>query len=109
MAREVVGDQSAPHRLGVLDAALERNAYGRQIDSFEADLDIGGLADPFRAVFIRAPVIRRVGDDVEVLARWQDHAVLVRQGHLLASTFHPEMTHDARVHEMFVQMIEGGA
>jgi 5'-phosphate synthase pdxT subunit len=105
MATDVVGDQDAPHRLGVLDLSVRRNAYGRQLESFEADLSIAGLDEPFRAVFIRAPAVERVGDGVEVLATWEERPVLVRRGRMLASTFHPEMTHDVRVHALFVDMI----
>ena len=106
MARDIVGAQDAPHRLRVMDIALQRNAYGRQVDSFEADLPVSGLDEPFRGVFIRAPIIESAGADVEVLAEVDGRPVLVRQGHLMASTFHPEMTPDARVHGMFVQLIE---
>lgn len=106
MARDIVGDEDAPHRLGVMDMAVRRNAYGRQVDSFESDLQIGGLDEPFRAVFIRAPSIDSVGEGVEVLATQGGAPVLVRQGHLLASTFHPEMTGDNRVHELFLEMVE---
>lgn len=106
MARDLTGDQDAPHRVGLMDITVKRNAYGRQVDSFEADLDIRGATEPFRAVFIRAPSIEAVGADVEVLARHNDAPVLVRQGNLLASTFHPEMTGDNRVHELFLEMLE---
>ena len=105
MATEIVGREDAPHRLGVLDIAVERNAYGRQVDSFEADLEVAGLEESFRAVFIRAPVIERHGPEVEVLADLDGKPVLVRAGHLLASTFHPEMTDDGRIHELFVGMV----
>jgi 5'-phosphate synthase pdxT subunit len=105
MAAEIAGPQDAPHRLGVLDVTVRRNGYGRQIDSFESDLDVAGLDAPYRAVFIRAPVVERAGDGVEVLASVDDRPVLVRQGHLLASTFHPEMTGDNRVHSMFVEIV----
>lgn len=111
MASEVVVDESragrvqdAPHRLGAMDISLARNAYGRQVDSFETELKITGLDDAFRAVFIRAPVIERAGPDVEVLARFEERPVLVRQGSMLGSTFHPELTGDPRVHELFVEM-----
>jgi pyridoxal 5'-phosphate synthase pdxT subunit len=104
MATNISGGHDAPHRLGVIDMTVERNAYGRQVDSFETDLDIRGLNGPFRAVFIRAPVVEAVGDDVEVLAQHEGRAVLVRSGALLASTFHPEMTGDNRVHELFVEL-----
>ena len=105
MAREIVGAQEAPHRLAVMDISVRRNAYGRQVDSFEADLDVEGLGDVFRAVFIRAPVIESVGPGVEVLAEVDGHPVLVREGRLMASTFHPEMTPDARLHEMFLDLV----
>ena len=106
LAREVNGDQDHSHRLGSLDVAVRRNAYGRQVDSFEADLDVRGLEEPVRAVFIRAPVIERVGDSVEVLASVEGSPVLVRQGSLLASSFHPEIAGDDRVHQVFVQHAE---
>lgn len=105
MAAEVIGREGAPHRIGVLDVTVERNAYGRQVESFEADLSVRGFDEPSRAVFIRAPVIERVGDSVEVLAELDGKPVLVRQDHLLASTFHPEMTSDTRVHELFLRMV----
>jgi pyridoxal 5'-phosphate synthase pdxT subunit len=106
MARELTGREDAPHRLAVLDVCVRRNAYGRQTESFETDLDVTGLDGPFRAVFIRAPVIERAGEGVQVLARFDGRPVLVRDGAMLASSFHPEMTGDCRVHEMFVQMAE---
>ena len=105
MAREVVGEDRTPHRLDVLDVAIRRNAYGRQVDSFEADLQIRALDEPFRAVFIRAPIIERIGENVEVGAEWQGRPVLVRQGSLMASTFHPEMTADGRLHAAFVDLV----
>lgn len=90
--------------LGVLDVVVRRNAFGNQNDSFEADLPIRGMIDPFHAVFIRAPWIDSVGDSVEVLASWDGHPIMVRQGHILASAFHPELTKDQRVHHLFVTM-----
>jgi 5'-phosphate synthase pdxT subunit len=105
MAREVVGGDPAPDRLGVMDIAVRRNAYGRQVDSFEADLDVAGLGEPFRAVFIRAPVVEDVADGLDVLAECAGQPVLVRQDGLLASSFHPEITADARVHELFIGMV----
>jgi 5'-phosphate synthase pdxT subunit len=106
MARTISGSQDAPHRLEVLDVAVRRNAYGRQVDSFESDVDVDGLDVPFRAVFIRAPSIERVGDGVEVLGRHDGMPVLVRQGNLLGSTFHPEMTGDTRLHRLFVDAMK---
>lgn len=92
--------------LGILDIAVERNAFGNQNDSFEAMLDIDGLGEPFHAVFIRAPWVAEVGPDIEVLAAWKDHPVMVRRGTVLASSFHPELTADGRVHELLLAMIE---
>lgn len=102
------GDQP---QLGVLDACVRRNAFGRQVDSFEADLDVVGLDEPMHAVFIRAPWMEKIGSDVEVLASVTDtdgetHPVLVRQGRILATSFHPELTGDTRLHEMLVALME---
>jgi len=105
MAREISGVQPAPPRLGLIDIVVERNAYGRQVDSFETDLRVGGLEGDFRAVFIRAPVIRAAGNEVQVLAVCDERPVLVRQGRSLASTFHPEMAGDPRIHELFLEMV----
>lgn len=97
-------------QVGVLDATVHRNAFGRQVDSFEADLDVEGLPTPVHAVFIRAPWIEKVGADVEVLASvtgsdGRAHPVLVRQGRILASSFHPELTDDTRLHRLLIDMI----
>jgi len=96
------GDQPL---LGVLDIVVRRNAFGRQNESFEADLDIAGLDEPFHAVFIRAPWVEKVGSDVEVLATIDEHAVMVRQDTILASSFHPELTGDGRIHRMLLDLI----
>ena len=97
-------DDQAP--LGVLDVAARRNAYGRQAQSFESPLEVAGLTGgPFVGVFIRAPVVEAVGDRVEVLARHADRPVLVRQGPIWASTFHPELTGDFRIHQQFLQEV----
>lgn len=96
-------------QLGVLDATVQRNAFGRQNESFEADLVVEGLDEPVHGVFIRAPWIERVGPEVEVLATWADHPVMVRQASILATSFHPELTGDRRIHGMLIGMIEGGA
>jgi pyridoxal 5'-phosphate synthase pdxT subunit len=104
MAKEITGPHAAEHRIEALDITVRRNAYGRQVDSFEADVEVAGLRDPFRAVFIRAPVVERVGPDVEVVATHDGSPVVVREGALLASSFHPEMTADGRLHELFVDM-----
>ena len=94
-------------QLGVLDAVVRRNAFGRQVDSFEASLDVVGLDAPMHAVFIRAPWIVKVGAEVDVLASIEDelgesHPVLVRQDRILATSFHPELTGETRLHEMLV-------
>jgi 5'-phosphate synthase pdxT subunit len=86
--------------LGVLDVAIERNAFGRQKDSFEARLDVTGLAEPYPAVFIRAPAIAEVGDDVSVLAAVDGRPVAVQQGSVLGTAFHPELTPDDRIHDL---------
>jgi len=96
--------------LGGLDITVRRNAFGRQVDSFEEDIDMLGLDTPVHAVFIRAPWVEQIGADVEVLARVAGgpaagRIVAVRQGHLLATSFHPEVTGDTRVHELFVEMV----
>ncbi|KAA1245618.1 pyridoxal 5'-phosphate synthase glutaminase subunit PdxT [Mycobacterium simiae] len=92
-----------------IDMTVRRNAFGRQVDSFEGDIGFVGLDDPVRAVFIRAPWVERVGDGVQVLARAAGHIVAVRQGAVLATAFHPEMTGDRRIHRMFVDIVTGRA
>jgi 5'-phosphate synthase pdxT subunit len=94
--------------IGGLDVLVRRNAFGRQVDSFESDLDAPDLAEPerpFHAVFIRAPWVEQVGPGVSVLARAADHVVAVRQGPLMATSFHPELTHDDRVHRYFLDLV----
>jgi 5'-phosphate synthase pdxT subunit len=92
--------------LGLLDATARRNAFGRQLQSFEADLNIDGIGpDPLRAVFIRAPWIERCGPEVDVLASWEGHPVVVRDGTVLACAFHPELADDARLHALFMAMV----
>jgi 5'-phosphate synthase pdxT subunit len=91
--------------LGLVDARARRNAFGRQLQSFEADLDFDGIGtEPIKAVFIRAPWIEEVGPDVEVLASWEGHPVAVRQGGVLLCAFHPELTGDSRVHALLMAM-----
>jgi len=103
LAREVLHPKQ--RSLGVLDATVERNAYGRQIDSTILTLPTGISGEPLEMVFIRSPRITCVGDGVEVLARRDDFPTFVRQGHLLACTFHPEMTTDTRVQKFFLDMV----
>jgi 5'-phosphate synthase pdxT subunit len=105
------GRQAVP--LGGIDMTVRRNAFGRQVDSFEADVEFRGLGGPVHAVFIRAPWVERVGPEVEVLARAAgergEHIVAVRQGSALATAFHPEVTGDRRVHQLFVDIVTGRA
>ena len=97
------------NHLGLVDVEVERNAWGRQVHSFEADLDLAGDVLPLRGVFIRAPWIEEAGPDVEILAEHGGHPVLARQGRVLVAAFHPELTDDTRVHERFLQLVEEGA
>lgn len=91
--------------LNGIDMTVRRNAFGRQVDSFEEDVDFEGLDTPVHAVFIRAPWVERVGTDVTVLARAAGHIVAVREGSMLATSFHPEMTGDRRIHKLFVDSL----
>ncbi len=106
LAREVLDGVLGQATLGLMDIGVRRNAFGRQVDSFEADLRVAELGEePFRAVFIRAPLIERVGEGVAVLARLEDgRVVAARQGRLLATSFHPELTDDSRFHRYFLQL-----
>lgn len=116
LATEII-DAGEPGRaaspLGGIDMAVRRNAFGRQVDSFEGDIDFRGLDGPAHAVFIRAPWVERVGPRVDVLARAPgatgDHIVAVRQDRVLATAFHPEITGDRRVHRLFVDIVTGRA
>lgn len=101
VARDIVGRPEQP-RLGLLPIEVARNAYGRQIASFEADLDVEGLDRPFRAVFIRAPRIAGVDESVEVLARHAGDPVAVAHGRVMATVFHPELSRDDRLHALFL-------
>ncbi len=105
MARDIIGSEQP--RLGLIDIHVQRNAFGRQVDSFEADLVIEAIAGPppFRAVFIRAPHIESVDPGVEVLAEYKGKAVMARQEGRLVAAFHPELTGDDRVHRYFVDMV----
>jgi 5'-phosphate synthase pdxT subunit len=110
LATEIV-DAGVPGRealpLGAIDMTVRRNAFGRQVDSFEGDIAFEGLDESMHAVFIRAPWVERVGADVQVLAEAAGHPVAVRQGRMLATSFHPEMTGDRRVHQLFVDIVDG--
>ena len=91
--------------LGLADLEVDRNAYGRQVASFEADLELNGEERPFRGVFIRAPRVRDVGPGVEVLAELDGEPVLLRDGRVLVAAFHPELTDDSRIHERFLELV----
>lgn len=103
----VEGREAVP--LCGIDMTVRRNAFGRQVDSFEGDVEFAGLSEPVHAVFIRAPWVERVGPDVQVLARAAGHPVAVRQGVVLATAFHPEVTGDRRIHRLFVDIVTGQA
>lgn len=102
-ATSVLDGRPDQRSFGRIELAVRRNGYGRQLASFEADLDVDGLDEPFRAVFIRAPVVEEAGDDVEVLARHDGVPVLCRWGTCTVAAFHPELTDDGRLHEQFVR------
>lgn len=110
LSREIAagtGERGGQSTLGLLDAAVARNAFGRQVDSFEAALDVPALgSDPLHAVFIRAPYVSEAGPDVETLATYDGKTVFVRQGTILASAFHPELTEDDRVHRLFLSLLK---
>lgn len=107
LAREITNAKEQ-ETLGLLDVSVERNGYGRQINSFEAEIEVEGLELPVRGVFIRAPIIIRVGDDVKVLSSHQGRPVLVVQGKVLAAAFHPELVKgESRIHRLFVEMVNG--
>jgi len=102
---EKIEEYDQPH-LALMDITVQRNAYGRQKESFEASFNVAGLGDePFTGIFIRAPKITAITENVEVLAEFEDVPVLVKEGRLLASSFHPELTNDPRIHELFLSMI----
>lgn len=104
LAKEIEG-QDAAH-IGVMDITVARNSFGRQVDSFEADLEIVGIEEPFPAVFIRAPHIVSAGEDVEVLCEYDGRIVLARSGPFLGCSFHPELTGDHRLMQLFLNMVE---
>ncbi len=104
LADDIEGSEQP--RIGAMRVTVRRNAFGRQVDSFEDHLTVIGIeGGPVHTIFIRAPFITAVGTEVDVLAEYQGHPVLIRQGHLLASAFHPELTQDTRIHEYFLAMV----
>ncbi|WP_458120562.1 pyridoxal 5'-phosphate synthase glutaminase subunit PdxT [Paenibacillus sp. Z6-24] len=103
LAERIAGHDQA--HLSLMNMTVSRNAFGRQRESFETDLEVRGIDEPIRAVFIRAPLIQEVGEGVEVLSVYRDEIVTARQGHLLACSFHPELTDDYRLHQYFADMV----
>jgi 5'-phosphate synthase pdxT subunit len=102
LAAEISDGRDDQHALGAVDISVARNGYGRQIDSFESDLEVAGFDHPFHAVFIRAPLVQRAGEAVEVLATVDGDPVLCRQGNVLVAAFHPELSGDDRIHRRWL-------
>lgn len=107
LADRVVDGARGQETIGGLDVTVRRNAFGRQVDSFEDDVRLAGLDQPVHAVFIRAPWVEETGPAVEVLATAADHPVAVREGRLLATSFHPEVGADERIHRLFLDLVTG--
>ena len=105
LASDVLDGRPDQNSFGAIDMSVQRNGYGRQVDSFETDLDVVGLEDPFHAVFVRAPTVVAIGANVEVLAEYDGVPVVARQGHVMVASFHPELTADARLHAKFLQEV----
>ena len=105
LATEVLDGRPDQLSFGAIDITVQRNGYGRQIDSFETDLAVVGFDAPFHAVFVRAPKVVAIGTNVEVLAEYDGVPVVVRQGHVMVASFHPELTGDARLHARFLQEV----
>ena len=105
LASDVIDGRSDQRSFGVVDLAVRRNGYGRQVDSFEANLDVVGFDSPFPAVFIRAPVVESAGPEVTVLARHEGRPVLAQQGRVTVAAFHPELAGDSRLHARFLQEV----
>ena len=105
LSRDAVDAVSDQPFLGAIDLVVRRNGYGRQVRSFEADLDLPGEDEPLRGIFIRAPRVEQAGPEVEVIAELDGDPVLLRQGRILVAAFHPELTEDTRVHERFLALV----
>lgn len=103
LAKKIIDGRDDQTPFGAIDIEVQRNAYGRQVDSFEADIDVDSLVKPFHAVFIRAPRIASLGSQVKVLAYCGDDVVLAQQNNILVASFHPELTNDIRLHELFLK------
>ncbi|ERJ12526.1 pyridoxal 5'-phosphate synthase glutaminase subunit PdxT [Haloplasma contractile] len=102
LAKEVIDN---PTHIGILDVRVRRNAFGRQVDSFEEDVEVTGVG-PVEGVYIRAPYIEHVGNQVEVIGKHKEHVVAVKQGNILATSFHPELTDDYKIAEYFINMVD---
>jgi 5'-phosphate synthase pdxT subunit len=105
LAKSIASGRPDQRFYGAIDIDVERNAYGRQVESFETELHVEGLQSPFHAMFIRAPQVVRLGADVEVLSTHEDKVVLARQGSVMVASFHPELTSDNRIHSLFLQEV----
>jgi 5'-phosphate synthase pdxT subunit len=105
LATDVLDGRPDQRSFGAIDLAVRRNAYGRQVDSFEADIDVRGIDHRVRGVFIRAPWIERIGDGVDVLAEFEDRPVVLEQGNLLATSFHPELVGETGLHEYLLRKV----
>jgi 5'-phosphate synthase pdxT subunit len=105
LASDILDGRPDQRSFGAIDVAARRNAFGRQVDSFEADLDVDGLSEPFHAVFIRAPYVEAVGEGVHVLASVGGHPVYCRQGRVVVTSFHPELVGDLRIHDEFLRLV----
>ncbi len=105
LAKSIAGGRPDQRFYGAIDIDVERNAYGRQVESFETELKVEGLQSPFHAMFIRAPQVSRIGSNVEVLSMHEDKVVLARQGSVMVASFHPELTSDNRIHSLFLQEV----
>jgi 5'-phosphate synthase pdxT subunit len=103
LAKKIIDGRDDQTPFGAIDIEVQRNAYGRQVDSFEADIDVDSLESPFHAVFIRAPRIASLGSQVKVLAYCGEDVVLAQQNNILVASFHPELTNDIRLHEVFLK------
>jgi 5'-phosphate synthase pdxT subunit len=105
-ATDVLDGRPDQRGFDLMDLTVRRNGYGRQLESFESDINVAGLDHPFHAVFIRAPFVERVGDDIEILASLDGVAVLLRNQRCTVAAFHPELTNDVRLHEIFVSSLK---
>ena len=109
LATEVLDGRDDQKPLGAIDITVRRNAFGRQVDSFESEIEVSGLDEPFPSVFIRAPIVESIGEGVEVYARVDEKIVLCGTDSILVASFHPELSNDGRIHEMFLSLEPSGS